>query len=650
MQSINFEFLRAHWPELAELGGFAEAYAHADPLGSLAKLRTFCEQLATDLHHRLRLPRLFRPNLIELLDDGAFKSAVPRVVVSKMHALRVEGNRAVHAGSGDTTSALRGLKDAHELARWLFVNFAGGSVADCAAFTAPPEGGAEAAQRRREKRAILERVAAQEAQLQQLLQQVEAQRERASQAEASVAQRVAALAAGQSSLQLLASLDPTAYDEAQTRRYLIDIMLTDAGWNVGPAMTSTDEVGKEIEVAHQPTPSGIGYADYVLRDEGAKPLAVIEAKRTSLDDQDGRTQAKLYADGLEAIHGVRPVIFYTNGVDLSIWNDAAGEPPRRIYGFYSKESLQRLHFQRAEKQPLSAVTPNPDIAGRMYQIEAVRRVVEKFAEKKRKALVVQATGTGKTRVAVSLCDAMIRARWAKRVLFICDRRELRKQAHNAFKQFLPSEPRTFVTAATAQERNHRVYIATYPAMMKCFATFDVGFFDLIIADESHRSIYNRYRDLFEYFDALQVGLTATPVKDPQGNILISHDTFRMFGCETDDPTFNFSYEEAITHTPPYLVPFEVETHTTPFLRQGIKYSQMTQQQKEQLEADEPDPTLVEYDRAVVDRRVFNKPTNRLILRNLMERGIKDATGSRVGKSIIFARDHNHAILLQTLFD
>ncbi len=644
MQSINFEFLRPHWPELAALGGFAEAYAHGDPLGALAKLRTFCEQVAKDLHQRLRLPRLIRPNLIELLDDTAFKSAVPRVVVSKMHALRVEGNRAVHAGTGDTTTALRVLKDAHEVSRWLFVTYAGGVAADCPTFVDPPQGGAEAVERRREKRAILERVAAQEAQLQQLLVEIEAQRERATQAEATIAEREAAMAAGQNALQYLAELDPLAYDEAQTRRYLIDVMLADAGWNVGPAMTSTDEVGKEVEVAHQPTPSGIGYADYVLRDDGGKPLAVIEAKRTSLDDQDGRTQAQFYAAGLEAIYGVRPVIFYTNGVEISIWNDAAGEPPRRVYGFYSKDSLQRLQFQRAQKLPLAAVAPNPAIVDRMYQIEAVRRVVEKFAEKKRKALIVQATGTGKTRVAVALCEAMIRANWAKRILFLCDRRELRKQAHNAFKEFLPSEPRTFVTADTAGDRDKRIYLATYPAMLKCLETFDVGFFDLVIADESHRSLYNRYRQIFDYFDAYQVGLTATPVR------FVARNTYRLFQCDEGDPTAHYSFEEAITHDPPFLVPFVVDTHTTPFLRAGIKYSQMSEEQRRQLEEDEEAPEAIEHEQAEVDRTIFNKDTNRKILRNLMEHGIRVDDEGHLGKTIVFARNHDHAVLLAELFD
>jgi type I restriction enzyme R subunit len=644
MRSINFEFLRPKWPELAGLGGFAEAYAHSDPIGSIGKLRTFCEEAAKFIHHELRLPRPYRPNLIDLLDNQPFKDAVPRVIVSKMHGLRIEGNRALHGSQGDTTVALRLLKDAYDLGRWLFITFGDGTVAGCPQFTEPPEGGVEGFERRREKRAILERVAVQEAQMQQLLEELEATRSRAEQAEATATELETALATGQQSVEALRAVSPLAFDEAETRRYLIDTMLADVGWDVGPGLTSTDEVGKEVEVTDQPTESGLGYADYVLRDSNGKPLAVIEAKKTARNAEDGRTQAKLYADGLAKEHGQRPVIYYTNGYDLWIWNDAEGEPPRRIYGYHSKDSLQHLHFQRKEKKPLSAVAPNPAIAGRMYQIEAVRRVVEEIAEKKRKALIVQSTGTGKTRVAVSLSDAMIRAKWAKRILFLCDRRELRKQAHNAFKEYLPSEPRTFVTARTASDRDKRIYLATYPAMMKCYESFDVGFFDLIIADESHRSLYNRYRQLFEYFDACQVGLTATPVQ------YVSRNTFRMFGCEDQDPTANYTYEEAINHNPPYLVPFVVDTHTTAFLRAGIKYSQMTPEQRQQLEEDEEVPEAIEYELAEVDKVIFNKDTNRHILRNLMEHGIPNADGSHVGKTIIFARNHEHALLLQSVFD
>lgn len=261
------------------------------------------------------------------------------------------------------------------------------------------------------------------------------------------------------------------------------------------------------------------------------------------------------------------MIFYTNGYDLWIWNDKAGEPPRKIYGFYSKDSLQHIHYQRTAKKPVSEVAANPEIAGRMYQIEAVRRVVEKFAEKKRKALLVQATGTGKTCVAVSLCEAMVKANWAKRILFLCDRRELRRQANNTFNEFLPSLPRTYVTGASAGNTKDRIFLSTYPAMMKVFESFDVGFFDLIIADESRRSLYNRYRQIFEYFDCYQLGLTATPVD------FVSRNTFKMFECDECDPTSNYDYVTAVAQK--HLVPFEVDTHTTLFLRMGIKYSKMT---------------------------------------------------------------------------
>ena len=206
----------------------------------------------------------------------------------------------------------------------------------------------------------------------------------------------------------------------------------------------------------------------------------------------------------------------------------------------------------------------------MYQIEAIKRVVERFAAKHRQALIVQATGTGKTRVAISLCDVLLRAKWAKRILFLCDRKELRKQAHNAFKEYLPGEPRTYVTAATVEGPRQTHLPRHLPGDDGVLTrSFDVGFFDLIIADESHRSIYNRYRELFAYFDCLQVGLTATPVE------FIARNTYKIFGCEDRDPTAYFSFEDAINNVPPYLVPFEVITHTTPFLRKGIKYSEMS---------------------------------------------------------------------------
>lgn len=640
MQSKNFEFLRPTWEDLATLGAFAEQYAIPDPQSAVAKLRTFAEQIVLFVYHKHGLPKPYQPNLNDLLTSATFIQAVPKVIVSKLHTLRIQGNKGAHGESVLPQSAVMLVQEAFELGRWMHLNYANGKKEDCPEFVPPSASTATEAEKqlKREKVSILQRLATQEAEMQKVLADLETARAKAKVAEQSAAQLQAAQAHGQQVADVL------AFDEATTRRRLIDTLLVSAGWEVGANCASTEQVGQEVDVDHQPTNSTKGSADYVLWGDNGKPIGVIEAKKTTVDPEVGRTQAKCYADGLEKMHGQRPVIFYTNGYDIWLWNDAAGEPPRKIYGFYSPDSLQYLLYQRTNKESLTKTAPSSQIAGRMYQIEAIKRVVERFAAKHRQALIVQATGTGKTRVAISLCDVLLRAKWAKRILFLCDRKELRKQAHNTFKEHLPDEPRTYVTAATSQDRDKRIYLATYPAMMECYESFDVGFFDLIIADESHRSIYNRYRELFAHFDALQVGLTATPVD------FIARNTYRIFGCEDRDPTAYFSFEDAINSIPPYLVPFEVITHTTPFLRKGIKYSEMSDEQKRQLEEDEAVPTAVEFEQADVDKAVFNKDTNRTILRNLMENGIKDSTGTRVGKSIIFARNHNHAILLQNLFD
>lgn len=640
MKSLNFEFLRTRWPELSGLGGFAEAYAHPDPVGAISKLRVFCEQVVHWIHHDQGLPKPLQANLIDLLQNQSFRDVVPDLIQSKLHVLRMEGNKAVHSNSGDTTVALRVLKEAYNIGRWLHLTYAQGDVTEYPDFTEPPQGGVEGFTRRREKKEILARMAAQEKQMQQLLDDLEKERDRAEQAEKTAEQRQAALEAALQATKQLQKLDPLAFDEEQTRTYLIDQMLADAGWDVGKGLTNTEEVWKEVQVIGQPTPSGEGRADYLLMGENGKPLAVIEAKRTSKNASNGRKQAELYADALEQEYGQRPIIFYTNGFDLWIWHDAVNEPPRRIYGFYSKDSLEHQHFQRKAKLPVSEVAANPEIAGRLYQIEAVRRVAEHFADKKRKALIVQATGTGKTRVAISLCDALIKANWTKRILFLCDRRELRRQANNAFNEFLSSLPRTYVTGASAGNTEDRIFLATYPAMMKVFESFDVGFFDLIIADESHRSLYNRYRQLFEYFDCYQLGLTATPVG------YVARNTFRMFECDDGNPTSHYDFETAVAQG--HLVPFEVDTHTTQFLRAGIKYSEMTDEQKAQVDEDEEFPELIDFEKEHVDKVVYNKDTNRLILRNLMENGIR--VGSRIGKTIVFARSMKHARLLEELFN
>ena len=635
MDSINFEMLRPQWPELATLGGFAEQYAHPDAASSLIKQRTFCENLVAAIYQAHNLPFPYNDSLFELLTEQTFKDAVPKSVLDKLHLLRISGNDAAHGKPVPSETALSCLRETWDLGRWFFVAYANGNPGECIDYREPPREDPTASLTQ-EKQAALRKIEAQEAQLQELLQQVETLRAQAATPERTEAERHALKEAGQ------AAADRLQFDEATTRKRLIDRQLVEAGWNVDPSGGNTDQVSREVKTYHQPTRTGVGYADYVLWDDAGKPLAVIEAKKTAVSPEKGRSQAKLYADGIETDGGRRPVIFYTNGFDIFIWDDAQDYPPRALFGFYSKDSLQYLVHQRENRKPLSDIRPKSEIIGdRLYQIEAIQRVCERFSDHHRKALIVQATGTGKTRVAIALTDILVRANWCIRVLFLCDRLELRKQAKNAFSDFM-SEPITLVTSKTARDRNKRIYLATYPAMMRIFQAFDTGFFDILIADESHRSIYNRYRDLFRWFDCLQVGLTATPVDR------IHRNTFRLFDCRDLRPTAYYSLEKAVEEG--YLVPFEVYTHTTQFLRAGIKFEQLTGEQREALEDAGEDPTLFHYEPGELDKKIFNRETNREIIRNLMEHGIRNATGQLPGKTITFARNHNHAVILAEVFD
>lgn len=638
MQSQNFEFLRERWPELASLGGFAEQYAHGDPESALVKLRAYSEQMVAILYKDLGLPRAQTSGFMELLTNDAFTAIVPKVVLDKLHAIRIHGNKAAHGDKVSVKNALWLIREAWDLGRWLFVTYAQGSTDAVAELQQPEPPQTAKSEYKKERKSLLEQYARQEARMQALLEELETERQRAAHLERTAEQLTQAQERGERVANEL------HFDEVATRKRLIDMQLAQHGWEVGAEGANTEAVTQEEEVLHQPTGNGKGYADYVLWDDNGQPLAVIEAKKSAIDAEQGRHQAKHYADGLEEMHGQRPVIFYTNGHDIWIWDDhpAQGQPPRRLYGFYSKNSLQYLVRQRRERKPLNSVSPRPEILGnRLYQHEALKRVCERFVEKQRKALVVQATGTGKTRLAIAISDVAMSAGWVKRVLFLCDRRELRKQAKNAFSEFL-SAPVSVLKASSVNDDLSSIFLATYPAMDKIYERFDPGFFDLIIADESHRSIYNVYGDLFRYFDALQLGLTATPVE------MVSRSTCRLFGCDFKQPTANYPLDVAVEEG--YLVPYEVVKHTTRFLREGIKGHALSAEEVAQLEDQGIDPNSLDFDSADIDRAIYNKDTNRKILQNLMDHGIRQADGQTLGKTIIFARNHQHAKLLQELFD
>lgn len=639
VESVNFEFLREQHPELADYAGFAERYVWTDPMGSLSKMRTFAEQVVKNVYKINGFHRGAYDTFNELLHNHEFKHSTPRVVLEKLAALKKYGNKAAHgdcAGIATTTSNWM-LEEAFTIAQWFYVGYLDGDKASTGSFKAIPREG-DASVDKAEKKRLEKELQEREEELVLLFEQLEAAQAKAEAAEKTRQELEELLTASRQ------TADALHFNEAETRKRIIDIELMEAGWDVGADGQTTLEVGQEVEVSGQPTTTGIGYCDYVLFDDNGLPLGVVEAKKASADASQGKTQAKLYADALEEQYGQRPVIFYTNGFDIWIWDDAKGGVPRMLYGYYSKDSLRYCIQKTRESQALAELGPRPEIIDRMYQIEAVTRVTEKFeTHNKRKALIVLATGTGKTRVAMALTELLSRAGWVQHVLFLCDRRELRKQAADAFAEFLPHEPRVFVSHSTKDDLNKRIYLATYPGMMKAFSNFDTGFFDLIIADESHRSIYNKYRDLFMYFDALQVGLTATPVD------LISRNTYSMFECEDQDPTSYFSYEDAVNHRPPYLVPYKVIKHETKFLKRGVKYSEMTPRQKIELEQQVEEAEAVEYQKNQVDKSVFNEDTESKVLRLFMEKGIRNADGSTIGKTIIFAKNHPHAIYLRDLF-
>lgn len=638
MKSQNFEFLRAKRPVLADLAGFAEKYAHSDPSSSLIKQRGFVEQVVGAIYESYRLRPPLSDNLNDLMNAEPFRNSVPDVVQNKLHAVRKSGNHAAHPRRPITSDlSLDCLYQLFDIARWFYLTVDGGKRVDTPTYAAPAP---ETATNGKAKEA-LEKLRLAESKYESVLNALQEETKKRLEAERAAEQHATELGKLKEEGQKVASV--LQFSEETTRRQLIDSMLVDAGWNVGLRGKVTQQVGQEIQLSTMPTESGEGYADYVLYADDGKPLAVIEAKKTAKDPRVGREQARIYAECLLKETGQRPVIFYTNGVDTWIWDDAQNYAPRKVYGIYSKDSLEYLLHQRKNKRALASVDLNPTIAERAYQHEAIRRVCDRFTENGRKALLVLATGTGKTRIAVSLVDLLMRAGWVKRVLFLCDRRELRRQADNAFKEFLPGEPRVVVGTNTSSDRDKRIYLATYQAMEKCYETFDVGFFDLIIADESHRSIYNTYRSIFEYFDAFEVGLTATP----RG--FVNFNTYRLFDCGDQDPTAHYSYQEAISSSPPYLVPFRVRNCKTWARTDGFSYGEMSLEQRKQLEEQVQNAPSVDHEAEEIDVSFFNRDTTRFVWSTLMTEGIREGTSSRVGKTIIFARSLSHAHHLEDVF-
>jgi type I restriction enzyme R subunit len=432
----------------------------------------------------------------------------------------------------------------------------------------------------------------------------------------------------------------TRISEAQTRYSLIDPQLKKAGWN----LSDRTQVAYEIPVAGYDGSSSEGFTDYCLYRPNGDVLAVIEAKRTSRDPRVGKQQLLQYLEAIEKKQGYRPFGFMANGDSIFFWDsDVAAE--RHVAGFFSRENLERLHFLRENREPLNSVQINRTIVERAYQVEAIRRISEAIEKKKkRKALLVMATGTGKTRTTMALIDVFLRTHNAQRVLFLADRDALVEQAlTDGFKSFLPSESRARIWSETVEEaKRARICVSTLQTLELCFGKFTPADFDLIVTDECHRSIYNKFTDVLTYFDGIHIGLTATPAE------FIDRDTFKFFDCHDKIPTFLYTFDKAVEEK--YLVDKNVYAAQTRFQRQGIKGANMTEEEQKTLRERGIDPDNIDYEGTDLEKKVTNRDTLRAQWEEFMDFCYKDATGQLPGKSIVFAVTHGHAMRLAETFN
>ena len=635
--SANFDFLRQEFFHVAESASYAERHVHGDPRASCFHARHALERLVKRVYkvdRDLTPPRV--TNLDNYLREPAFRQLVPGPVWQKAEYVRKAGNVAVHGNkTPPPDAALNVLRELWHVLYWAGRTYLRkgaenlrGRTLDESLIPRPDDP---------QPRASLAELNA-----------LKAERDAAADARADLEGELETLREQLAAIKAENEAVPETRDwnEDKTRRLLIDLALHRAGW---PLDRKRD---REYEVTGMPNKAGVGYADYVLWGDDGRPLGVVEAKRTTVDPETGRQQAKLYADCLEAMHGQRPVIFYTNGYKTHLWDDLF-YPPRTVAGFYKKDELASLIVRRSQRQPLDVARVRGRIVDRYYQKRAIGSIAEQFANARRKALLVMATGSGKTRTAIALVDLLQRAGWVKRTLFLADRMSLVNQAVSAFKAHLPeSSP---VNLVTEKDKVGRVYASTYPTMTGLIdetegdqARFGVGHFDLVIIDEAHRSVYQKYRAIFRYFDSLLVGLTATPREQ------VDRNTYALFDLEPGVPTDAYELETAVADG--FLVPPRVQQVDLKFPREGIDYDSLSDEEREHWESldwgDDADAGALpdRVNASAINSWLFNEDTVDKALRHLMEHGHKVDGGDRLAKTILFARNHEHAKFVEKRFN
>lgn len=635
----NFGFLQPDWGSLYEAATKAESLVYPDPRASCFYARRALELAVAWLYKHdpaLQLP--YQDHLSALIYEPTFRKSVGEAAFNKTRVIKDLGNLAVHSHKPvQQFDALTATRELFHFCFWFVRTYSTQAPPAALAFDQSllPKTAAVPQKTLDQLKKLEEQLHERDEKLSAILTDKTALDEELRRLREEIAAAKALNAA---------KPDSHDYSEAQTRDYFIDLLLREAGWSLD------QERDREYEVAGMPNKEGKGFVDYVLWGDDGKPLGLVEAKRTKRDARVGQQQAKLYADCLQKEFGQRPVIFYSNGYDHWMWDDEQ-YPPREVQGFYKKDELHLLVQRRKTRKRLADAPINEDIVERYYQTRSIRRIAETLeADNQRKALVVMATGAGKTRTVIALCDLLMRCNWAKRVLFLADRVALVNQAVGAFKKHLPdSSP---VNLVTERDQQGRVFVSTYPTMMGLIdeahdgqRRFGVGHFDLVIIDEAHRSVYQKYRAIFDYFDSLLVGLTATP-KDE-----IDRNTYSLFNLETGVPTDAYGLEEAVRDG--FLVPAKGISVPLKFDRQGITYAELSEDEKEQWDALEwsDDGTIpARVESAAVNEWLFNTDTVDKVLEHVMTRGQRVAGGDRLGKTIIFAKNNDHAEFIVKRFN
>lgn len=626
----NFEFLRNQddYKMFSSAAIEAERVYSTSPAMCAAGCRRALELAVKWVYAADRtIQQPYKNNLQSLIHEPSFRFAVDHITWSKLPFIIRLGNMAVHTEKSISGSdALLSLRNLFEFIEW--IDYCYGYEYEERHFDEkkiPTEKIIVDTKKIKEQESLL---GEKDAEIEKLQKQIE--------------KMSADFAVLKIQNKQTRTFEAEDISEFQTRKIYIDVQLKELGWEFeGSAM----DVWQEYEVSGMGGVVGQkGYVDYVLFGKDGLPLAVIEAKRTSKDPNVGRTQAMLYADCLEKKFGRRPVMFTTNGFETYYWDDRSG-PQRLVSGLFSKEDLQKLVNRRSEKKILDEIPIDDRITDRYYQKEAIRAVCDHVEMGFRKNLLVMATGTGKTRTASSLTDVLSRGGYITNILFLADRTALVKQAKDDFKNYLPDMSLCNL-CSSKDDKNARIVFSTYPTMLNAIddcktpdgqKLFTPAHFDLIIVDESHRSIFKKYKAIFDYFDAILVGLTATPKTD------VDHNTYDFFEMEHGVPTYAYDYETAV-YKDHVLVPYYNYEVKTKFLEEGIKYDELSEEDKQRYEDDfAEDDYIPEFiSSSAMNKFVFNQNTVDQVLQDLMERGIKTAGGDLIGKTIIFAQNKRHA--------